>query len=97
VRHKPFPGQVVLSNALQPKNSVGTQLLLQSLSRASASYVGDGWGEGERGSSEGGGVSECVKLRRQTFDIFAVKTPNYKPDCSVHLAVTNSANLRNLI
>jgi len=31
----------------------------------------------------GGGVSECVKLRRQTFDIFAVYTPDYKPDSSV--------------
>jgi hypothetical protein len=35
--------------------------------------------------ARGGGVSvsECVKLRRQTFDIFTVKTPNYKPNSSV--------------
>ena len=73
MRHKSFPEQVELSNALQPKNSVGTQLLLQSLPRVARGMD----------SSEGWGVSECVKLRRKTFDIFAVKTPNYKPDSSV--------------
>jgi len=70
-------GEVELSNALHPKNSVGTQLLLQSLSRASASYVrwlrrGGwlGWGVGWGVLARDGGVIECVKLRRQTFDTF---------------------------